>query len=95
MSTDTEGPLTVLCKHGNRPAAVVCAHLLEVKDHVVGFLENSSDPADLQAWCDACEQFFLREGDRTPAFIEFADIAIVCDLCYLEIKARHISLSSE
>jgi hypothetical protein len=67
---------------------------LKTKDHVVGFIENSSDPADLQAWCDACEQLFLSEGDRTPAFIEFADIAIVCDLCYLEIKSRNCSLSA-
>ena len=70
---------------------MVCVHLLKAKDHVVGFIENSTDAADLQAWCDTCERFFLREGDRTPAFIEFADIAIVCDLCYLEIKERHSS----
>jgi hypothetical protein len=36
-----------------------------------------------------------REGDRTPEFIEFADVVMVCDLCYLEIKKRHSSCLSE
>jgi hypothetical protein len=95
MPTASEAALTISCPHGNRPGAVVCVHLLTVKDHVAGFIENSSDPANLQAWCDACERFFLREGDRTSDFIKFADIAIVCDLCYLEAKARHCRLTSE
>jgi hypothetical protein len=92
MATDSEAPLTISCSHGSRPVAMVCVHLLKVKDHVVGFIENSSDPADLQAWCDDCERFFLREGDRTPDFVEFCDVAIVCDLCYLDIKGRHSSI---
>src|SRR5579859_4367265 len=56
---------TVDCgTHGTHPGAVVCRHLVEAKDRVVGFVENSSEPDDLQAWCDACEAMFER---RTPA----------------------------
>jgi len=92
MTLDTEAPLTESCSHGNRPAAVVCRHLLTAKDRIVGFVENSSNPADLQAWCDTCESAFLRD-DRTPEFAKIVEFAIVCDLCYLEIKARHSRLS--
>ena len=89
MPADTQHALTINCSHGDRPAAVVCGHLLRTKDRVVGFVENSSDPADLQAWCDACESAFLREGGLTPQFREFNDMVVVCDLCYSEIKERH------
>jgi hypothetical protein len=54
-----------------------------------GFVENSSDPNDLQAWCYLCEETFQREGDMTDAFKEFNGTAIVCVVCYDEIKSRH------
>ena len=73
-------PLVVTCTHGQRPASVVCGHMIAAKDEVVGFVENSSDPADLQAWCHACEQLFLLEGDKTPRFEEFNQMAVVCDI---------------
>ena len=55
----------------------------------VGFIENSSDPNDLQAWCEGCEEMFLAEGDKTVAFEAFNDRAIVCSICYDELKAKH------
>jgi hypothetical protein len=82
-------PLMISCAHGERPSAVVCGHMLSSKSQVVGFVENSSDPADLQAWCAACEQVFLAEGDKTPRFLEFNQMALVCDLCYSNLKDRH------
>jgi len=82
-------PLLISCCHGQRPSAVVCGHMLKTTDHVVGFVENSSDPTDLQAWCDACEKRFLSEGDKTPAFLEFNQMAVVCDICYSNLKDRH------
>jgi hypothetical protein len=66
--------------------------MLDAQDEVVGFVENSSDPSDLQAWCEACEQVFLSEGDKTPKFREFTQMTLVCDLCYESLKARHSSL---
>jgi hypothetical protein len=48
MSDDE--PLTVECgPHGRRIAAVVCRHMIEVEGKAVGFVENSSNPGDLQA----------------------------------------------
>jgi hypothetical protein len=63
--------------------------MLSSKDEVVGFVENSSDPTDLQAWCATCEQVFLTEGDKTPRFLEFNQMALVCDVCYANLKDRH------
>jgi hypothetical protein len=74
--------------HGSRLGAIICRHILQARDHVVGFIENSDDPQDLQAWCNACEAFFQQEGGLTPAFEKFSDCAVVCDLCYRSFKAQ-------
>lgn len=48
MSDDD--PLLVDCgSHGKRVAAAVCQHMVGEKDREVGFVENSSEPNDLQA----------------------------------------------
>lgn len=78
--------------HGERTAAVVCCHHLAAKDEVVGFVENSADPEDLQAWCDACEQVFLTEGGLTENFRRFNDFRVVCDFCYASLRDRHSRL---
>lgn len=75
--------------HGARTPAIVCRHMINAKEEIVGFVENSSDPNDLQAWCSACEELFLEEGDKTERFRVFNDFAVVCDLCYTKMKERH------
>ena len=83
-------PIMVSCGvHGERVATVVCRHLAEVDDHPVGFVENSSEPHDLQAWCAACEEKFEEEGGLTEAFKDFNDFKVVCAVCYAERRARH------
>jgi hypothetical protein len=87
MSTDE--PLYVDCgPHGKRVAAVVCCHMIQTRK-AVGFVENSSDPNDLQAWCDKCEEMFLMEGGKTEVFEAFNDRAIVCCVCYADFKTKH------
>jgi len=82
---------TIKCgTHGNRVAAVVCRHMIQAKECSVGFIENNDDPSDLQAWCDECEQLFLRERELTPAFREFNGMTVVCDFCYAALKERHM-----
>lgn len=89
-------PLFIDCgTHARRATAVVCGHMLAAEDHAVGFVENSSDPDDLQAWCDACEQLFLREGEMTDAFKKFHQMTVVCDECYAALRARHSQLEGE
>ena len=86
----SDEPMTIDCEtHGSSRGCVVCCHLLRTKHVSVGFVENSSDSDDLQAWCDDCEQMFLREDGMTDAFRAFNDFSIVCTDCYAEIKQRH------
>lgn len=87
---ETKSMLINCGPHGERVATVVCQHLLDsAKLSTAGFVENSSDPADLQAWCHACEEKFLAEGEMTEAFKEFNEMTIVCIECYAGIKSRH------
>ncbi len=74
--------------HSKRATAVVCCHMIKAS-HSVGFIENSSDPDDLQAWCERCEEMFLAEGDKTEAFLAFNNMAIVCCTCYKDLKQQH------
>lgn len=75
--------------HGERVSAVVCRHMLQGQPAPAGFIDNSSDPDDLQAWCYLCEGKFQTEGGMTDAFREFNDMAIVCIVCYAEAKECH------
>ena len=75
--------------HGKCESAVVCKHLLASAEAPAGFIENSSDPHGLQAWCHRCEEKYEQEGGMTDAFREFNSMAIVCVVCYGEAKARH------
>jgi hypothetical protein len=91
MSDEAE-PLMVDCgPHGKRVAAIVCGHVLGPPTERLGFVENSSDPNDLQGWCSACEDAFLREGAMTEAFLAFNQAAVVCVDCYARFKAWHQS----
>lgn len=83
---------TVNCnEHGSSIGTVICRHMLEAGNQSVGFIENSSDPEDLQAWCNRCEAMFLAEGDKTEAFVAFNNFAIVCTSCYAAFKTKHSS----
>jgi hypothetical protein len=83
-------PEYVTCgTHGEGVAAVVCGHMLRHTDRVLGFVENSSDPDDLQAWCEDCEALFLQEQNKTERFLQFNDMTIVCVVCYARLKERH------
>ncbi len=83
-------PLTIECEtHGTAVAAVVCGHMLQPTNRVLGFVETSSDPNDLQAWCDDCEAMFLREGSMTDDFCAFHDMKVVCQACFEIFKQRH------
>lgn len=85
----TTKPLSIECKHGLLAAAVVCRHHVTALDRAVGFVENSKDPQNLQAWCEDCETYYAREGELTEDFKRFNDFAVVCVACYSELKAKH------
>jgi hypothetical protein len=90
MSTiDDESQAIACSKHGRGTAAIVCQHHVLIDDRSVGFVENSSDPKDLQAWCDQCEAVFLEEGDKTERFRTHNGMTVVCVRCYEQLKLRH------
>ena len=76
-------------QHGRGVAAVVCRHLCDALQQPIGFIENSAEPGDKQAWCQACEDYFIQQGEMTDAFRAFNDMALVCETCYDNLKARH------
>jgi hypothetical protein len=89
MMVQTTNPTVKCGTHGTVNSAVVCCHLLQKTERVLGFIENSSEPDDLQAWCGACEEFFLYEGEMTEAFRAFNNFSLVCEFCYANIKQQH------
>ncbi|QEC67336.1 hypothetical protein FRZ67_08520 [Panacibacter ginsenosidivorans] len=80
--------LEIDCAHGKGIASIVCCHLLNSVDSV-GFIENNSDPDNLQAWCYACEFFFQQEEEMSEEFKNFNNAKVVCEKCYEELKNTH------
>jgi hypothetical protein len=76
-------------RHGRSIAAAVCGHVLQ-RGCPLGFVENSSDPLNLQGWCFACEHVYSQEEDKTARFLAFCNHTEVCSRCYDEIKSRHL-----
>ena len=90
MNLSNDQTLAITCStHGPGVGAVVCGHMVSDGGTVVGFVENSSDPNDLQAWCNECEALFLREGEMTEEFRQFTKMSIVCVVCYSTLKLQH------
>lgn len=80
------------CNHGERYPAFVCQHL--VKNAKVGFWEPfDSDPSktykddELNAWCDKCDEVLTQEGEWNDKSEEFAQIKLICDKCFFDMKA--------
>ena len=80
--------------HGASRAAFVCQHLN--RETYTGFHEAfESNPLiepddDYQAWCNACEEVRLREGEWNDVSEGYAKIKLVCGHCFFEIKARNL-----
>ncbi len=80
-------------KHISGRVAFVCQHLINAD--CKGFHEafNSNEEIepddDYQAWCNECEKIRLQESEWTDKAMAFADIKVVCDQCYFEIKERN------
>jgi hypothetical protein len=79
--------------HEYRRRAFVCRHLnSETK---TGFQEavetyEDMDLDDLQAWCDECEIERQKDGEWNDASMAFAQIKLVCEKCYFEMKEANL-----
>ena len=83
-----DSKIEINCSHGKGVAAIVCCHILNSVDPV-GFIENSSEPDDLQGWCYACEFVFEQEANLTEKFRKFNNAMVVCEKCYQQYKNAH------
>jgi len=82
--------------HEYRRIAFVCKHLNHTTK--VGFEEafetfedmELSEDDDFQAWCDECEAVRQKEGEWNDISMAFAEIKLVCEKCYFEMKAFNL-----
>lgn len=82
--------------HDFRRIAFVCRHLNHTTK--VGFEESFEsyedmelfEDDDFQAWCDECETVRQSEGEWNDNSMAFADIKIVCEKCYFEMKELNL-----
>lgn len=79
--------------HERRRRAFICQHLN--KDSKNGFeeafetyedMEFEFEDDDFQAWCNECEKVRLENDGWNEKSMEFAQIKLVCEKCYFEIK---------
>jgi hypothetical protein len=85
---------TVDCnQHGYSRPGFVCQHLdcktvrgfHEAFDTYKGMELEEDD--DFQAWCDECEKVRAEHGEWNEESESFAQIKLVCENCYFELKA--------
>jgi len=85
--------------HGRLRLAFICQHLTRTK--LTGFEESFptyigmplDEDDDLMAWCDECEIVRARCDGWTDEAMKFADMKLVCEVCYFEIKDFNASKS--
>lgn len=82
--------------HEFRRRAFVCQHLNQATK--VGFEEAFEtfedmellDEDDFQAWCSDCETVRQKEGEWNDKSMAFAQIKVVCEKCYFEMKELNL-----
>jgi hypothetical protein len=82
--------------HEKQRVAFVCKHLIGKEK--VGFNEafdtfdgmELGEDDDFQAWCDKCEVERQKEGEWNDASTAFADIKLICEKCYFEMKELNL-----
>ena len=83
-------------EHEYQRRAFVCKHLNHTTK--VGFEEAFEtfkdmelfEDDDLQAWCDECEFVRQKEGEWNEKSMAFAEIRVICEKCYFEMKALNL-----
>lgn len=86
---DPAGGRVECSEHGDQQPAFVCRHL-NLRERV-GFVEGY-DPDDphrplFHAWCAACDEILVEEGEWNDRSEAFASPQLACQACYREMKA--------
>jgi hypothetical protein len=84
--------LVSCARHGEgKRQAFVCEHLLHGETQ--GFFFDQEEGPYPDAWCRACERLRVDNGGEwTEELTNKANIQLVCEDCYQEIKLRNIAL---
>jgi hypothetical protein len=77
--------------HGKGTAAFVCQHLFSESGLGFNWGRSAEEPDAPcpDAWCDACESSLQQEGEWSERAMAEANIKVVCNLCYEEIRERN------
>lgn len=76
--------------HGQAPATYMCQHLghdMEKLGFNIGRDPDDPDNPYPDAWCNECKKILDAEGDWNDSSMAFADIKLVCALCYDDIRS--------
>lgn len=79
------GRIAFVCKHINSRTKVGFEEAFETFEDM-----ELSDDDDFQAWCDKCEAVRQSVGEWNDRTMEFADIKVVCEKCYFEMKELNL-----
>lgn len=91
--------MTACAKHGLNRTAYVCEHL--ANGTATGFHEpfkssvdkDLAEDDDFQAWCNDCELVRANEGGWNEKSEAFANVQIVCEECFKEMKEQNSIVS--
>ena len=92
MSDELHKNSTMECeRHGMHRPAFICKHLQFGER--IGF-NQPGGPFDPEwpfqnAWCDACDEVLLREGEWNDISEGFAQVMLICEGCFEEIRGRN------
>lgn len=78
-------------KHGRRDATFVCCHLVggEKRGFNLGYDPDKPHQLQPDAWCNECERMVEQEGEWNEKSEAFADIKILCAVCYEQSREKN------
>ena len=85
-------------RHGTQPPTFICRHLQFGTG--LGFHQPADGPDPEypfdQAWCDECNEVFLKEGGEWNDVSEgFAEVMMICAGCFEGIRSRNSSSAQD
>jgi hypothetical protein len=89
---DSELSTEVNCEeHGKADVTFVCAHLIADPVQRWHCARASTDNPWPDAWCDQCNEAYLREGEWNENNETCVDIEILCHHCYEQLLGKSVA----
>ncbi len=84
-SAHESGRRAFVCKHLNTKTKVGFVEAFETEEGMELLEED-----DFQGWCDECEDVRQQEGEWNEQSMKFANIKLVCESCYFDMKELNL-----